>query len=62
MTRIPMQITAGQDPDKDRVLFVLCNDGTIWEFNLYHGSWNELKDVPQPSKYVESETNNEHKA
>lgn len=52
--RIPVQINAVPDVlEENTSLFVLCNDGTIWQSVNLHGayidefSWQQLPEVPQ---------------
>ena len=52
--RIPVQINAVPDVlEENTSLFVLCNDGTIWQSVNLHGayidefSWQQLPGVPQ---------------
>lgn len=52
--RIPVQITAVPDKlEENTSLFVLCNDGTIWQSINLNGAytdeflWQQLPGVPQ---------------
>jgi hypothetical protein len=53
--RTPIQLAATATPGEPDCIFVLCNDGSIWEYyNRAIGTpeqnWRRLPDVPQDAQ------------
>ena len=48
--RFPMEITGSRDQDGAGMVYVRCNDGTIWlDINAASMPWRKLPAIPEPT-------------
>jgi hypothetical protein len=48
VVQVSSTVVVWEDGDNEVNVIALCNDGTIWRWAEYNGSWGQIAPIPQP--------------